>query len=111
VPLDPKHEILDLAVELGAKVLLVAPDTLGVLSFALTAWDAVLARGLEAELVLRGLAKPDPSTRTNAHVLNQKLGQTCVALPFVPALEDDDALADAVEASAPSLFGLARRDG
>ncbi|MCB9616241.1 MAG: dethiobiotin synthase [Sandaracinus sp.] len=106
VPIDPEREILDLAVELGAKVLLVAPDTLGVLSFALTAWDAVKARALEAELVLRGVAEPDASARTNALVLNQKLGRACVVLPFVAAVEDDDALADAVEASAPSLFGL-----
>ncbi len=95
VPVDPRREVVDLAVELGAAVLVVAPNQLGVLSYTLTAFEHLRARGLEPSLVLREIPAPDPSGATNAAILSEKLQISPARLPFVPSASDD-ALADAV---------------
>jgi dethiobiotin synthetase len=97
VPIDATREVRDLASELGAAVVLVAPDVLGVLSYTFTAVESLTALGNTPIVVLRDVARPDPSATTNAMVLERKLGRAPFRLPFV--VGDDDALADAVERS------------
>jgi len=46
-------------------------------------------------VVLRAAPSPDPSTATNALLLEKKLGRRIHRFPFVDG--DDDAMADAVE--------------
>ena len=95
--------MLDVAGALDAALLLVAADTLGVLSYTLTAVAAVRAAGLRvASLVLtRPHAEAEPSHPTNATILRARLGLTPRLLPHLAALSDDAAgdarLADAVE--------------
>lgn len=95
VPIDAEREVRDLARALDARVLLVAPDVLGVLSYVLTAVEALAAFGATPEVVLRAAPSPDPSTATNVVLLEKKLGRRIHRFPFVDG--DDDAMADAVE--------------
>lgn len=97
VPVDSRREVVDLAVELGAAVLVVAPNQLGVLSYSLTAFEHLRSRGLEASLVLRDISFPDVSGATNATILAEKLKLSPARLRFVLDASDD-ALADAVVA-------------
>lgn len=74
VPIDETRLLIDLAHELRAGVLLVAADQLGVLSHTLAAAEAIAARAtLRAVLLTRPTPAPDPSKRTNAHILQQRL--------------------------------------
>ncbi|HEY8432125.1 MAG TPA: dethiobiotin synthase, partial [Sandaracinaceae bacterium] len=94
VPLDESRDVLDLAHAIGASVVLVARDELGVLSHALTATLAVRARGLPlCALVLVRPRDADASTRTNASILRARL--ECPVLEWPPCDDDDDRLADA----------------
>lgn len=95
VPIDAEREVRDLAPALDARVLLVAPDVLGVLSYVLTAVEALGAVGATPDVVLRATPRPDPSTATNAALLERKLGRPIRRFPFVEG--DDDAVARAVE--------------
>ena len=95
VPVDAEHEVRDLARVLDARVLLVAPDVLGVLSYALTAVDALRAVGVVPEVVLRAAPTPDPSSATNGALLEKKLGRRVHRFPYLDGA--DDALAGAVE--------------
>lgn len=102
VPLDATRDMADLALALDAELLLVGEDRLGVLSHALTAAAAAEARGLKLRaLVLTRQAAPDPSSRTNAPILAERL--PCPVIPFPPTANDDDALA---HAAAPILAAL-----
>lgn len=95
VPIDAEHEVRDLARVLDARVLLVAPDLLGVLSYVLTAVDALWGFGATPEVVLRATPSPDLSTATNGTLLQSKLGRPIHRFPHVDG--DDDALANAVD--------------
>ena len=95
VPIDAEHEVRDLARALDARVLLVAPDVLGVLSYTLTAVDALRAAGVSPEVVLRAAPSPDPSSATNGALLEKKLARRVHRFPYVDGA--DDALAEAVE--------------
>jgi dethiobiotin synthetase len=95
VPIDGEREVRDLARALDARVLLVAPDVLGVLSYVLTAVESLAAVGATPELVLRATPSPDPSAATNGALLEKKLGGRIHRFPHV--VGDDDALARAVE--------------
>lgn len=80
VPVDETHVVVDLARELDAEVLLVAADRLGVLSHALTAAEAIAARGLRLSAVLltHPTLEEDPAVATNARILRRWLGGTPV---------------------------------
>lgn len=102
VPLDATHTIADLARELAFPLVLVAPDTLGVISHVLTAVESARSRNLALlaiVLVARAdSATSDPSPRTNRHILTER----CAGIPVLafPHTHDaDDALADAAEQS------------
>jgi dethiobiotin synthase len=95
VPIDAEREVRDLASTLDARVVLVAPDVLGVLSYVLTAVDALCGASTSPVVVLRGAPRPDPSVATNGALLEKKLGRPIHRFPYVEG--DDDALARAVE--------------
>lgn len=95
VPLDAERDVLDLVSALGATLLLVASDRLGVLSHVLTAYEAALARGLPVAAVVLTQPGDDPSVRTNARILAARL--PCPIVPFQRTDDDDDALAAAAE--------------
>ncbi len=93
VPLDPRHTIADLVVSLGAVAVLVAPNELGVLSYACTALESLRARSIEVvALALVDPRHPDASVRTNGLILAGHA--PVVHVPHV-ADDDDDALAAA----------------
>ncbi|MEM1415891.1 MAG: dethiobiotin synthase [Myxococcota bacterium] len=102
VPMDAERTMLDVASALGAHLLLVAADTLGVLSYTLTAVAEARRAGLVPRVVV--LTRPTPEARlshaTNARILEAKLGLPLRVLPHLEGLEDDargdDRLADAV---------------
>lgn len=76
VPLDAAMTIADLAVELGFPLVLVAEDKLGTLSATFTAERAAMLAGLDLRAVMlnRIPSTPeDPSQRTNARILRDKL--------------------------------------
>ena len=78
VPLDARHDIVELAVALRASALLVARDGLGVLSHTLTAAEALRRREvplLAVALVRHGAPEEgeDPSLRSNAAILGDRL--------------------------------------
>lgn len=103
VPLDEARDVLDLARAIGASIVLVGRDELGVLSHTLTAALAVRSRGLAlAGVVLTEPPAPDPSARTNAAILGARLG--CPVLGMPHARDDDDALADAALPIARALL-------
>jgi dethiobiotin synthetase len=100
VPLDPEHTQGDFIAALGLPLLLVAPNVLGVLSHVLTAAAAISAKRLELRAVV--LIDPlerdkDPSTRTNARILDERLGAPVFELGR--ASNEDEALARAVTMS------------
>ncbi len=109
VPLDPHHTMADLARALSLPLFLVARDGLGVLSHALTAWECATRRALSVAglvLVSAGADPVDVSSRTNRRILEERLGDTPV-LSFPSTPDDDNALADAADAS--GLTDLDRR--
>jgi dethiobiotin synthetase len=101
VPIDRRQSMAELVAALGLPVLLVAPNALGVLSHVLTAAEAARTRGVE----LRGIALVDPpnadqepSMRTNAKILDERLGTP--VFEFARVAEDrDDLLAQAASSS------------
>ena len=69
-PLGPRYDAVDLIEKIGAKVVVVARNRLGVLNHALLTLRALEARGLEvAALVLMETRRPDPSHATNPSIL------------------------------------------
>lgn len=93
VPLDADHDAADLALAVGAELLIVAEDRLGVLSHVLTAAEAARARNLNVRAFVLTRVQPDPSQRTNARILTERLSSPIAIFP--PAPDEDDALADA----------------
>ena len=85
VPLDSKHTIADLAHELDHVCVLVARDALGVLSYTLTAVEAMRRRGLSIQAIVlnrSGSVDDDPSPESNREVLAHWLPDIAVhALP------------------------------
>lgn len=105
VPIDGRETMAELAAALGLPLLLVAPNALGVLSTALTTAECARARGLE----LRGIVlvdprseHEDPSLRTNARILDERLGAPVFEFPQTD--DSDEALA--VAASASGLLSI-----
>lgn len=98
VPLDATRTIADLARALALPLLVVAEDTLGVLSHVLTACESARARSLRlAGVVLtqREASRDDASTRTNRRILAERLDAPVFSFPA--CRDDDDALADAAD--------------
>lgn len=93
VPLDAKKTIADFASILGLPILLVAENALGVLSYTLTAVEALRARGLEVQAIalqqIRGNDAEDISPSSNAAVLANYLhGIPIVSLPQVRSISE-----------------------
>lgn len=89
VPLTRDTTIADFALALALPLLLVAPDRLGVLSDVLTTHEAAVQRGLAIDaVVLHRMPQDrnDPSQRTNARVLEERL-----ALPVLHSPDINDA--------------------
>jgi dethiobiotin synthetase len=95
VPLDATRTTADLIRALGIPALVIAPDTLGVLShvFTLTHTADVLGIPLAA-IVLSQHGPGDASRATNARILAERLPIPVYVIP--PTAHDDDALAKAV---------------
>lgn len=96
VPLDRHITMAELAAALGLPVLIVAPNSLGVLSSVLCAAESARERSLELRAVV--LIDPektidDPSVRTNARILDERLGTPVFEFPRTG--DDDEALASA----------------
>ncbi|MDB4989111.1 MAG: Dethiobiotin synthetase [Myxococcaceae bacterium] len=103
VPIDAKESIAELVAALGLPLLLVAPNALGVLSVALSTAECARARGIELRAVVlvdQKEARHDLSVRTNARILDERLGAPVFEFPYT---EDDDA-ALAVAASTSGLM-------
>ena len=83
VPLDARNTMADFASILGLPILLVAENALGVLSYTLTAVEALRARGLEVHAIalqqIRANEGDDISPSSNAAVLGNYL-------PAIPIL-------------------------
>lgn len=100
VPLDARETMAELMAALGLPLLLVAPNSLGVLSSTLTVAECARARGIELRAVV--LVDPDagsedPSARTNARILDERLGAPVFEFPRTA--DDDEALAVAAASS------------
>jgi dethiobiotin synthetase len=100
VPIDAKETIADLVAALGLPLLLVAPNALGVLSVALSTAASARARGIELRAVVLVDPPPDQrdlSARTNARILDERLGAPIFEFPYTE--DDDAALAMAAQTS------------
>jgi len=100
VPLDDRHDIADLAAALALPLLVVARDELGVLSSVRTCVESARARELRVAAVVLTApshAELDPSPRTNARILEQRLALPVLRFPLCP--DDDEALAEAAARS------------
>ena len=87
-PLDRRETVADLVAALGIPLLLVAPNELGVLSAVLSTAECARARRIELRaIVLVDAPEPDGSTRTNARILDERLG---VPVFEFPRTDDDD---------------------
>lgn len=87
VPVDETRTMVDLAVQLGQPVLIVAANRLGVMNHTLLTLTAVRAAGLECMGVLLntfGESGEDVSREMNAEVLRQHLGE----VPLFEGLEE-----------------------
>ncbi|MEY4511533.1 MAG: hypothetical protein RLZZ450_3655 [Pseudomonadota bacterium] len=100
VPIDARETTADLVAALGLPVLLVAPNALGVLSVALSTAECARARGIELRAVVLidpTPAQQDPSIRTNARILDERLGTPVFEFPQTE--DSDEALAIAATTS------------
>ncbi|MFT3925611.1 MAG: dethiobiotin synthase [Myxococcales bacterium] len=100
VPIDRRQTMADLVAALGLPLVLVAPNALGVLSHVLTAAESARSRGIELRaLVLVDPAQPgdELSMRTNAKILDERLGTPVFEFPHVQ--DADEALAQAANTS------------
>lgn len=100
VPLDRRETMAELVAAVGLPLLLVAPNALGVLSGVLSAAECARSRGIELRAVV--LVDPAPeqediSVRTNARILDERLGAPVFEFPRTD--DDDEALARAASAS------------
>jgi dethiobiotin synthetase len=100
VPLDRHVTMAELAAALGLPVLIVAPNSLGVLSTVLCAAESARERSLELRaVVLVDGEGPDvdPSVHTNARILDERLGTPVFEFPRTA--DSDEALANAAISS------------
>jgi dethiobiotin synthetase len=100
VPIDERDTMAELARALRMPLLVIAPDRLGVLSDVLTCVESARARELHVLAVILAehtRSADDPSPRTNRRILADRLA--CPVLSMPACRDDDDALADAVEAA------------
>jgi dethiobiotin synthase len=104
VPYDAGHDLIELASRLELPVLLVASDSLGVLSHTFTAVESIRARGLGLSAVILNRFAEDPSNAHNLGILQARLAPLPV-LPFEPrSLEPTELAAAAERAGLPALF-------
>lgn len=91
VPLTRDTTIADFALALALPLLLVAPDRLGVLSDVLAVHEAAVRRGLSVRAVIlhRLPEHNDPSQRTNAQILEERLS--------LPVLHSPEFTGDTIE--------------
>jgi dethiobiotin synthetase len=85
VPISARETIADLAQALVLPLLLVAPDHLGVLSDVLAIAEAADRRRLPiaaVALINRALGSDDPSVRTNAQILRERLGSPVIQIGY-----------------------------
>ena len=100
VPLDERDTLAELVAALGLPLLLVAQNALGVLSVALSTAECARARGIELRAVVLVDQAPeqrDLSARTNARILDERLGTPVFEFPYTA--DDDAALALAASSS------------
>ena len=100
VPITESETVLELFAKLSGPLVLVTRDALGVLSHTLTAVEAVQRRGLDLVAIVLTpgpSAERDPSVITNASLLAELTGVTTFSIARCE--DDDDALADELEAS------------
>lgn len=94
VPLDREHTIADFATLLGLQTVLVARDALGVLSYTLTAVEALRNRGISpSAIVLNQLdanLAADLSRGSNADVLADYFAS--IPIVVAPPVRDPEAL-------------------
>ncbi len=104
VPIDASHTMADFAVELGFPTVLVSQNSLGVLSYTLTAVEALQSRGIQPKaIVLNGVSETegDLSSESNQAVLNDYLPE--IPIYALPPGTTAEALLEAVQ---PLLDGL-----
>jgi dethiobiotin synthetase len=98
VPIDARDTLADLVAALGLPLVLVASNKLGVLSPVFSAAESARHRGIELRgVVLVDPAEPDPASRTNARILDERLGAPVFEFPRTE--DSDEALARAAMAS------------
>jgi dethiobiotin synthetase len=118
VPLDASATMAELAQQLALPLLIVAQNQLGVLSHVLTCVECARHRELDVAAVVL-ISQPtrvgDASESHNGAILEERLG--CAVLSFPLCADDDDELADAVEACAlmsvmhnGNILGIGARD-
>jgi len=100
VPVDLRETVADLVAALGLPLLIVAPNELGVLSSTLSTAQCARERGIELRAVV--LVDPEPgrediSVRTNARILDERLGAPIFEFPRTD--DEDEALAIAASSS------------
>jgi dethiobiotin synthetase len=102
VPVDRERTMIDVMELLGYPLVLVAEDRLGVLSYVLTAYACVIARGLRvAAIVLNQVDERTPadtSVGTNRRILEGRVACPVISFPFVRT-QQPAALAEAADAS------------
>jgi dethiobiotin synthetase len=92
VPIDRRETIADLIAALGVPLLLVAPNNLGVLSAVFSTAESARSRRIELRaIVLVDPSEPDASSRTNARIIDERLGVPVFEFPNTK--DDDEALA------------------
>lgn len=107
VPIDATRTMADIAVALGSKLLLVAPDRLGVLSDVFATLECAAHRGLTVLAVVlnRGVGPADSARDHNAFILRERCAAPVVTLE---AISPDHPL-DAIRGSGLlEALGLAR---
>jgi dethiobiotin synthetase len=94
VPIDATHTMADFAVELGFPTVLVAQNALGVLSYTLTAVEALQSRCISPKAIILNRAGPihpdDPSPQSNQAILNDYLPE--LPIYSLPPAETPQAL-------------------
>lgn len=95
VPLTRNMLMIDLALCLQAKIILVCADKLGCINHTLLSLEAIHKRGgqITAVIMNRHTAKQDESVKTNQQAIEKWGNVKTFALPFKASDEDFDALA------------------
>jgi dethiobiotin synthetase len=83
-PLTWKEDITDVARAFGARVLLVAPNRLGVIHHVRSAMRVLESAGLSPLGVVLSTQETEASTSTNAEALRRVLGATCPHIAVLP---------------------------